>query len=81
MPGLTEPLRKKIEASKSLMKLRERMLEREGKSESTLARYLNGVFSFSEFLKCKDPLFAGTNGEALKPGPAGIQSKYPCSFL
>jgi len=55
MPSMTEPLRKKIEANKSLLKLRERMLEREGKSESTLARYLNGVFSFAEFMKCKDP--------------------------
>jgi integrase len=55
MPGLTEPLRKKIEANRSLKKLRERMIEREGKSESTLARYLNGVFSFAEFMKCKDP--------------------------
>jgi hypothetical protein len=31
------------------------MLEREGKSESKLPRYLNGVFSFAEFMKCEDP--------------------------
>jgi integrase len=55
MPGLTEPLRRKIEADKSLQKLQDRMIEREGKSEGTLARYLNGVFSFSEFMKCKTP--------------------------
>lgn len=55
MPGMTEPLRNKVEANRSLLKLRERMLEREGKSEATLARYLNGVFSFSEFMKCQGP--------------------------
>jgi integrase len=55
MPELTEPLRRKIEADKSLQKLQDRMIEREGKSEGTLARYLNGVFSFSEFMKCAGP--------------------------
>ena len=55
MPELTEPLRRKIEADKSLQKLQDRMIGREGKSKGTLARYLNGVFSFAEFMKCKDP--------------------------
>ena len=52
---LTKPTVKFIEANESLTRLKERMLTRENKSVETLSRYLEGVKSFTVFLKAESP--------------------------
>jgi len=52
---LTEPSRLLIEQNESLAVLKNRMLVREGKSEETLRRYLDGVKAFTEYIKAESP--------------------------
>ncbi len=55
MPRLTEPDRTMIEANQSILTLKNRMLIREGKSEQTFKRYLDGIKEFTKFLNVNNP--------------------------
>ncbi len=52
---LTKTQNAYIESSETLQRLKTRMLEREGKSEETLRRYLDGPHNLTEFLKAETP--------------------------
>ena len=52
---LTRPNRKLIEENKTLKRLYNRMIVREGKSRETLRRYLEGVLSFTRFMETPSP--------------------------
>jgi integrase len=55
MPHLTKPDNVLIESNQSIGILKNRMLIREGKSEQTLKRYLDGIRAFTKFLKVQTP--------------------------
>lgn len=52
---LTEPLKRLIEENRTVKKLSDRMLIRENKSQETLRRYLEGVQSFTAYMKAESP--------------------------
>jgi integrase len=55
MPHLTKPDNILIENNQSIGILKNRMLIREGKSEQTFKRYLDGIKEFAKFLKTNNP--------------------------
>lgn len=55
MPRLTKNDNLLIESNQSISILKNRMLVRENKSEQTLKRYLDGVKSFTKFMKAENP--------------------------
>jgi integrase len=52
---LTKPLVQLIEQNESLTKMKDRMIEREGKSTETLRRYIEGIQSFCKYMKATSP--------------------------
>lgn len=52
---LTKTKQQFIQQNKSVTLLSNRMLKREGKSENTLRRYLDGVKVFTEYMKAENP--------------------------
>ena len=52
---LTKPNQRLVSENESLRKLSDRMINREGKSIETLRRYLEGVQTFTEYMKADSP--------------------------
>ena len=55
MPQLSGVDQELIKNSQTVTIMKNRMLVRENKSEQTFARYLDGVKTFTKFLKAKNP--------------------------
>jgi len=52
---LSGPNKQLIEQNETVKKLQDRMINREGKSQETLRRYLEGIESFTEYMKAESP--------------------------
>lgn len=55
MPKVSKPVMELIDQNPSVSTLRDRMINRENKSMQTLARYVEGVISFTKFMEADNP--------------------------